>query len=184
MCEKNFAVLGTCFLIHASGACDSIYTVVTCVPRIMCPVHWFFTQCPRLRLRFYTRTALVVLPPCCAVGCRCSADVNMALHCHTQLSRYGSATEVSPAFADPVGQMPGGKASYGVDASAIKFSLDSAFWVWNLVANYAMDRGCAVTQSVPRTLFNALCSTLRSAPQTRFLCTLLNALCSTLRSAP
>ena len=50
---------------------------------------------------------------------------------------YGGATQIPPSFADPLGQDPAAAASYGVKADAYKMSMDSAFWVWNLVANMA-----------------------------------------------
>jgi len=50
---------------------------------------------------------------------------------------YGGATKIPPSFADKVGQVPAAATSYGPDADAYKMSMDSAFWVWNLVANVA-----------------------------------------------
>jgi len=66
-------------------------------------------------------------------------DSSMAL----RVPMYAAAGQVSAAFADPVGIMPHGAAPYGNPGSAVTMSLDSAFWVWNLVSNYAMDRGYA-----------------------------------------
>ncbi len=50
---------------------------------------------------------------------------------------YGGATRIPPSFGDPVGQEPGAGVSYGNRADAFNMDLDSAFWVWNLVANMA-----------------------------------------------
>ena len=50
---------------------------------------------------------------------------------------YGGATRVPIGFADPVGQEPAGAVKGAPVADAGKMSLDSAFWVWNLVANIA-----------------------------------------------
>jgi dipeptidase len=48
---------------------------------------------------------------------------------------YGAATEIPPSFADKVGQVPAAATAYGPDADAFTMTMDSAFWVWNLVAN-------------------------------------------------
>merc|ERR1740117_833734 len=50
---------------------------------------------------------------------------------------YGGATKVPPSFGDKFGQDPYGAVDYGVEADAYTMSMDSAFWVWNLVANLA-----------------------------------------------
>jgi hypothetical protein len=50
---------------------------------------------------------------------------------------YGGTPTIPTSFADPVGQEPGGAVATGVDADAGRMSLDSAFWVWNLVSNMA-----------------------------------------------
>jgi hypothetical protein len=50
---------------------------------------------------------------------------------------WGGATSVPLSFADPVGQEPGAAVRGAVKADAYAMSLDSAFWVWNLVANTA-----------------------------------------------
>lgn len=50
---------------------------------------------------------------------------------------YTSITKIPASFGDPYGQMPAAAVSYGAKADAYKMSLDSAFWVWNLVANIA-----------------------------------------------
>lgn len=50
---------------------------------------------------------------------------------------YGGAAAIPPSFGDPVGQEPGAAVSYGAKADAFHVSLDSAFWVYNLVANAA-----------------------------------------------
>ncbi len=48
---------------------------------------------------------------------------------------YGSATRVPAGFADPVGQEPAAAVATAVRSDALTMSLDSAFWVWNLVSN-------------------------------------------------
>ncbi len=48
---------------------------------------------------------------------------------------YGCATRIPPSFGDRYGQVPGAGVPYGPDSDAFKMSLDSAFWVWNLVGN-------------------------------------------------
>ena len=48
---------------------------------------------------------------------------------------YGGATRVPLGFADPVGQAPGAAVAGAPAADAFTMSLDSAFWIWNLVAN-------------------------------------------------
>lgn len=50
---------------------------------------------------------------------------------------YGCATRVPPSFGDRVGQQPGAAVDYAVEADAYTMSMDSAFWVYNLVANLA-----------------------------------------------
>lgn len=50
---------------------------------------------------------------------------------------YGGATRIPPAFGDRVGQEPAAAVEYGVAGDALTMSMDSAFWVWNLVANMA-----------------------------------------------
>ena len=50
---------------------------------------------------------------------------------------YGSATRIPPSFGDRVGQVPAAAVDYAVDADAFTMSMDSAFWVYNLVANVA-----------------------------------------------
>ena len=50
---------------------------------------------------------------------------------------YGGITRIPTSFADPVGQDPAARVAYGVKSDAFHMSLDSAFWVWNLVANMA-----------------------------------------------
>jgi len=50
---------------------------------------------------------------------------------------YGGATKIPPSFGDRVGQEPASAVDYGVEADAWTMSMDSAFWVWNLVANQA-----------------------------------------------
>jgi len=50
---------------------------------------------------------------------------------------YGGATKIPPSFGDLVGQEPGAATDDAVAADAYTMSMDSAFWVWNLVANLA-----------------------------------------------
>jgi len=50
---------------------------------------------------------------------------------------YGGATRIPPSYGDRAGQQPGAAVAYAVEADAYKMSLDSAFWVANLVANLA-----------------------------------------------
>jgi len=50
---------------------------------------------------------------------------------------YGGATKIPPSFGDRVGQEPAAAVDYGVEGDAYTMSMDSAFWVWNLVANLA-----------------------------------------------
>lgn len=50
---------------------------------------------------------------------------------------YGSATRIPAAFGSRVGQIPGGGVPYAPIADGFTMSLDSAFWVWNLVGNIA-----------------------------------------------
>ena len=50
---------------------------------------------------------------------------------------YGGATQIPPSYGERHGPSPAGSVSYGVDADALRVSLDSAFWVFNLVAHVA-----------------------------------------------
>lgn len=50
---------------------------------------------------------------------------------------YGGITKIPPSFGDRYGQDPNSAVSYGVDGDAYTMSMDSAFWIWNLVANMA-----------------------------------------------
>lgn len=50
---------------------------------------------------------------------------------------YGGATAIPAAFGSLVGQTPGGGVPYAPTADGYTMSLDSAFWVWNLVGNIA-----------------------------------------------
>lgn len=50
---------------------------------------------------------------------------------------YGGATRVPIGFADPVGQEPAAAVEGAPVADAGVMNMDSAFWVWNLVANVA-----------------------------------------------
>lgn len=77
-------------------------------------------------------------------------DSSMAL----RVPFYGAATAISPGFGDPIGQLPAAAVSYGVKADAGNMNLDSAFWVWNLVANYAYDRSYAKVAPVIQAKIN------------------------------
>jgi dipeptidase len=46
---------------------------------------------------------------------------------------YAGSTSVPPSFGDRVGQDPAASTSDGVEADAYTMSMDSAFWIWNLV---------------------------------------------------
>ena len=50
---------------------------------------------------------------------------------------YAAATRIAPSFGSLVGQTPGGGVPYAPVADGFTMSLDSAFWVWNLVGNMA-----------------------------------------------
>lgn len=50
---------------------------------------------------------------------------------------YSSITKISAAFGGRDGQEPAAGVSYAVDADAYHMSMDSAFWVYQLVANLA-----------------------------------------------
>lgn len=50
---------------------------------------------------------------------------------------YSSITKISAAFGGRDGQEPAAGVSYAVDADAFHMSMDSAFWVYQLVANLA-----------------------------------------------
>jgi len=50
---------------------------------------------------------------------------------------YGGATKIPPSFGDLVGNQPGAAVDYAVEGDAYSMSMDSAFWVYNLVANLA-----------------------------------------------
>jgi dipeptidase len=50
---------------------------------------------------------------------------------------YGGATKIPPSFGDRVGQEPDAAVPYGVAGDAYNMNLESAFWVYNLVANIA-----------------------------------------------
>ncbi len=50
---------------------------------------------------------------------------------------YGGASRIPAAFGSQVGQTPGGGVPYAPLADGFTMSLDSAFWVWNLVGNSA-----------------------------------------------
>ena len=50
---------------------------------------------------------------------------------------YGGATRIPCGFGSLVGQTPGGGVACAPVADAFTMSLDSAFWIWNLVGNIA-----------------------------------------------
>ena len=50
---------------------------------------------------------------------------------------YAAATRIAPSFGSLVGQTPGGGVPYAPVADGFTMSMDSAFWVWNLVGNMA-----------------------------------------------
>ena len=50
---------------------------------------------------------------------------------------YGCATRIPPSFGSRVGQVPGAGVAYAPVADSWTMSMDSAFWVWNLVGNVA-----------------------------------------------
>lgn len=50
---------------------------------------------------------------------------------------YGCATRIAPSFGSLVGQTPGGGVPYAPVADAFTMSMDSAFWLFNLVGNLA-----------------------------------------------
>ena len=50
---------------------------------------------------------------------------------------YGGATRIPAAFGSLVGQTPGGGVPYAPVADGFTMSMESAFWVWNLVGNVA-----------------------------------------------
>jgi len=54
-----------------------------------------------------------------------------------RIPAYGGATRIPPSFGSRVGQTPGAGVPYAPVADAFTMSLDSAFWVWNLVGNIA-----------------------------------------------
>jgi len=50
---------------------------------------------------------------------------------------YGGVTRIPPSFGGRQGQEPAAAVAYAVESDAYTMSMDSAFWVWNLVANMA-----------------------------------------------
>ena len=54
-----------------------------------------------------------------------------------RIPTYGGATRIPPSFGSRVGQVPGAGVPYAPVADSWTMSLDSAFWVWNLVGNVA-----------------------------------------------
>jgi len=50
---------------------------------------------------------------------------------------YPAITKIPASFGDPIGQEPAAGVPYAVKADAYNMNMDSAFWVWNLVANMA-----------------------------------------------
>ena len=67
---------------------------------------------------------------------------------------YGGATRIPASFGSLVGQTPGGGVSYAPLADGFTMSLDSAFWVWNLVGNIAFSErySDALSLVLPRML--------------------------------
>jgi hypothetical protein len=82
---------------------------------------------------------------------------------------YGGATKAPFHFADAVGQEPGAAVSVklGVDApdaDALNPSLESAFWVWNLVSSLAYgERADDVAPMLVEKLETAQAALLRDA---------------------
>ena len=82
---------------------------------------------------------------------------------------YGGATRAPFHFADAVGQAPGAAATVtpGVDApvaDALHPSLESAFWVWNLVSSLAYgERAIDVAPALSRELETRQARLLRDA---------------------
>ena len=58
---------------------------------------------------------------------------------------YPAITKIPASFGDPIGQEPAAGVPYAVKADAYNMNMDSAFWVWNLVANMAYgERYCTM----------------------------------------
>lgn len=76
---------------------------------------------------------------------------------------YGGATRIPAAFGSRVGQTPGGGVPYAPIADGYIMSLESAFWIWNLVGNIAFSEHYAdvrplirnEVEQVQALLFNA-----------------------------
>ena len=71
---------------------------------------------------------------------------------------YGGATRVPYHFADATGQVPAAAVAPGKApaADALRPSLDSAFWIWNLVSNLAYgDRADVVSRALQAKLLPA-----------------------------
>jgi hypothetical protein len=62
---------------------------------------------------------------------------------------YGCVTRIPPSFGSRVGQIPGAGVPYAPLADSWTMSLDSAFWIWNLVRALSHSRACPVP---PRSL--------------------------------
>ena len=54
-----------------------------------------------------------------------------------RIPTYGCVTRIPPSFGSRTGQTPGAGVPYAPIADSWTMSLDSAFWVWNLVGNVA-----------------------------------------------
>lgn len=54
-----------------------------------------------------------------------------------RIPTYGGATRIPAAFGSQEGQTPGGGVAYAPWTNAFTMSMDSAFWIWNLVGNIA-----------------------------------------------
>lgn len=50
---------------------------------------------------------------------------------------YGGQTRIPAAFGHQIGQTPGGGVPYAPVTDGFTMSMDSAFWIWNLVGNIA-----------------------------------------------
>lgn len=61
-----------------------------------------------------------------------------AFSVHTPV--YSGSARLPPAFADRYGQLPLGADPSAVDADIQQFSFDSAFWIFNLLANFVYAR--------------------------------------------
>ena len=97
-----------------------------------------------------------------AVGGRLWFGVDdTAFSCHFPV--YGVSTRIPAAWGDRVGQVPNGAVPYGVDASALHFNFDSAWWIFNLVANYAYAKYAPVHAEVQAAIVAAEARFMREA---------------------